>query len=218
MLRNNRFGGMGLLAMLAFLGAAGTAAAQADYREGRPRDAVEMCVQEAERILDERERLRDVEIEEITRADEDDDVVKVQGYLNVRDRDGDRREGWLDCDVSFEGENRIVWFDEDNLLRSVTYDRDRRRNRGGDRDRRGGGDLREDARAACRDMVESQGYEIADVRDQDRTDNGMRLEMRLRRGDNRFDAVCLYNRDRDSARFVRLEREGGRGRDRDRRG
>lgn len=205
-------GGIALLATITAMTAAGPAAAQADYREGRPRDAVEMCVERATEILEQRERTRDVEIEEITRIDEDDDIIKVQGYLNVRDRDGDRREGWLDCDVDFEGDNRVVYFDEDNLVRSVGYDRDRRRNR--DRDRRRGGELREDARAACREMVESQGYELADVKDNDRNDHGMRLDMRLRRGDNRFDAVCLYNKERDTARFLRLEKEGGRNRDR----
>lgn len=212
MLRKNSLGGASLLAMVAIAGFAGTAAAQVNYREGRPRDAVEMCVERAEEILRDRGGNRDVEIDEITRADEDDNIVKIQGYLRVRDRDGDRHEAWLDCDVDFEGDNRIVYFDEDNLIRSVNYDRDRERNR--DR-RRSGGDLREDARAACREMVEDQGYQLGDVREAERTGSGMRIEMRLRRGDNRFNAVCLYNADRDEARFFRLEREGG---DRRRRG
>ena len=202
-----RLAGAGAAAPLALLllGAAGPAAAQ-DWREGRPREAVEMCRDRAERVLRDRDRGRRVEVDEITGVDQDRDRVEVQGYLRVEDRDGDRRgSAWLDCAVDFGGENRIVGFDEDGLLRSLERDRGRDRER--DRGRRRGGELRADARDACREMVEGQGYELADLREADRTGAGMRVDMRLRRGDRRWEAVCAYDRDRDEARFVRLEPE-----------
>ena len=79
----------------------------------------------------------------------------------------------------------MVGLDEDALLRSLEHYRGRDRDRDRDRDRaRGGrGELREEARAACREMVEDQGYEIVDVRDSDRTEAGMRLTSALRRHD-----------------------------------
>jgi hypothetical protein len=118
------------------------------------------------------------------------------------DRDGDRREAWLDCKVDFDGENRVSDFDEDALVRSISYDRDRDR-RGNDRRRRG--EPAENARAACRETFEQQGYRISDIRDRDRNDNQVRLEMRVERNNGRrFDAVCLYNRERDEARFGEL--------------
>lgn len=168
-----------------------------DRYKGREREAIDTCRRHAEDVLNENGGRRDVEVEEISRTDENDDKVKVQGYLRVYNRDGDRRPGWLDCTVDFDGDTKIVSFDEDSLLR----DRDRKRDR--KRDRRG--DLREQASAACRDMVEDQGYEVGDVRDRDRVENGMRLDMRLRRSGRGFDATCIYNSNQDEARFARLE-------------
>lgn len=193
------------LALVLALGTAGTPA-QAQDRE-RVREAERLCLDRAQDLLRERGGGRDVEIDEIVDTEEDDEVLKIQGYMRVDDRNRDRRGVWLDCDVNFEGDNRVVYFDEDNFLRSL---RGRDRNyRGGDRDSRRR-DPREGARAACRDMAEDQGYDLVDVTDRDRTDNGARLDMRLRRNDRRFDATCVYNGNRDEARFVRLEGEGRR--------
>jgi hypothetical protein len=200
---------MGAAAPLAlFLLAAGTAGspAVAQDRE-RVREAEQLCLERAQDLLRDRGGGRDVEIDEIVDTDEDDEVLKIQGYMRVDDRNRDRRGVWLDCDVNFEGDNRVVYFDEDNFFRSL---------RGRDREYRGGNresrrrDPREGARAACRDMAEDQGYELVDVTDRDRTDNGARLDMRLRRNDRRFDATCVYNGNRDEARFVRLEGDGRR--------
>lgn len=197
-------GAVAPFALLALLGV-GEAQAQRGVNrlEGRPREAVDLCLRRAEDIVRERERGRaGVEIEEVIRADEDGDEVEIQGYVRISDRDGDRREAWLDCKVDFDGENRVSDFDEDALVRSISYDRDRDR-RGNDRRRRG--EPAENARAACRETFEQQGYRISDIRDRDRNDNQVRLEMRVERNNGRrFDAVCLYNRERDEARFGEL--------------
>jgi hypothetical protein len=184
------------------------AEAQAQRLEGREREAVDLCVDRAEELVRDRERGRgDVEVDEIVRAEEEDDEVEVQGYLRVADRDGDRREAWLDCTVDFQGENEITEFDEDGLLRSLRYDRERDRDRGY-RGRSRRGDAREDARGACRELAEEQGYELVDVADRDRTDRGARLDLNLRRDNGRrFTATCVYNENRDEARFARLDPE-----------
>jgi hypothetical protein len=202
-----------LTTLLLLLGApAGPAGAQQGRLEGRPREAVEMCRERAERVVRDRGRGRAVAVDEITDVDEDGDRVAVRGYLRVEDRDGDRRgTAWLDCEVDFGGENRVARFDEDLLLRNL--DRARERDRERERGRRRGGELLADARDACREMVEEQGYELADAREAGRAGAGTRLELRLRRNDRRWDAVCAYDRDRDEARFVGLEpeRRGGGG-------
>jgi hypothetical protein len=199
---------LGAAAPLALL-AWGAGDARAQQRlEGRERDAVEMCVDRAEDIVRDREGSRgEVEVDEIVRAEEDDDEVEVQGYLRVYDRGGDRREAWLDCVVDFQGDNEITEFDEDGLLRSLRYDRERDRDRGyRGRERRG--DERQDARSACRELAEEQGYELVDVTDRDRTERGARLDLRLRRENGRrFEATCVYNGRQDEARFARLEPE-----------
>ena len=201
------------LALLLLLGTpAAPAGAQQGRLEGRPREAVEMCRERAERVVRERDRGRGVEVDEIVDVDEDGDRVAVRGYLRVEDRDGDRRgAAWLDCEVDFGGENRVARFDEDLLLRNLERARERDRER--ERGRRRGGEPREAARDACREMVEEQGYELADAREGGRTGAGTRLELGLRRNDRRWDAVCAYDRDRDEARFVSLEpeRRGGGG-------
>src|SRR5215213_3396279 len=202
-----------LTMLLLLLGTpAGPAAAQQGRLEGRPREAVEMCRERAERVVRDRDRGRGVEVDQITDVDEDGDRVAVRGYLRVEDRDGDRRgAAWLDCEVDFGGENRVARFDEDLLLRNLERARERDRER--ERGRRRGGEPREAARDACRELVEEQGYELADAREGGRAGAGTRLELGLRRGDRRWEAVCAYDRDRDEARFVSLEpeRRGGRG-------
>jgi hypothetical protein len=195
-----------LALLLLLAAAAGPAGAQQGRLEGRSREAVEMCRERAERVVRDHDRGRAVEV------DEDGDRVAVRGYLRVEDRDGDRRgAAWLDCEVDFGGENRVARFDEELLLRGLERDRDRERDRG----RRRGGELRADARDACREMVEEQGYELADAREGGRAGAGTRLELGLGRGDRRWDAVCAYDRDRDEARLVRLEPRRGGDRDRD---
>jgi hypothetical protein len=184
------------LTLLLAVTAAVPAAAQVDWSEGRRNTAVRMCQERAAEIIRDRGAGREVEVDEITRADEDNDRVKVEGYLRYRDRDDDRRSARMDCEVNFEGNDRITAFDEEGLLDS---DRDR------DRDRDRNGDLRRQAGRACERLAEDQGYEVADLRDQERSRDGMRMEMRLRRDDRRFEAVCVYDRDRESAAFIRLE-------------
>ncbi len=49
------------------------------------------------------------------------------------------------------------------------------------------------------------------MRNRDRTGNGMRIDMRLRRNDRRWDAVCQYNADSGEARFLRLDPDPRRG-------
>lgn len=190
------------LALVLALGAAGTPA-QAQDRE-RVREAERLCLDRAQDLLRERGGGRDIEVDEIVDTDEDGERLKIQGYMRVDDRNRDRRGVWLDCDVDFDGDNRVVYFDEDNFFRSL---RGRDRGYRGDRESRRR-DPREGARSACREMAEDQGYDLVDVTDRDRTDNGARLDMRLRRNDRRFDATCVYNGNRDEARFVRLEGEG----------
>lgn len=197
-------GAVAPLALLALMGV-GEAQAQRGLSrlEGRPREAADMCLQRADELVRDRERGRGgAEIEQVVRADEDDDKVELEAYLTVFDRDNDRREAFLTCTVDFEGENRITDFDEDALLRSISYDRDRDRR---PRDRYRRGEPAENARAACRETFEQQGYRITDIRDRDRNNDQVRLEMRVERNNGRrFDAVCLYNRDRDEARFGEL--------------
>ena len=200
------------LALVVLLGA-GEAQAQRglDRLEGRSRDAADMCLQRADELVRDRERGRGgAEIAQVVRADEDDDKVELEAYLNVYARDNDRREAFLTCTVDFEGENRITDFDEDGLLRSINYYRDR--SDGGNRDRRrrnNDGDQRENARSACRELFEDQGYRIENISDRDRNDNNVRLEMRVQRRNGRnFDAVCLYDRNRDEARFAELRPAG----------
>lgn len=190
MLGSKLAGGVAGLSVLLTLAAAAPAAAQADWSEGRRKSAVDMCRERAEEIIRDRDAGGEVEVDEITRADEDDDRVTVEGHLRYRDRDDDRRRARLSCEVDFDGDDRIVAFDEEGLL-----ERDR------DRD---GGSWRQASRA-CERLAEDQGYEVADLRDQDRAREGLRMEMRLRRDDRRFEAVCVYDRDRESAAFVRLE-------------
>ena len=224
----------GVVPLASLLLLVGTGAAQAQ-RDDRSREAVRMCVDRAEDILRDRGNRRDVELDDIRDVDRDDDIVKVQGWLRVHEGDGDRRRAWLDCDVSLRGEDRVVYFDEDGFLTSDRdrdrdgwrprrfdereWERARRWDRGRDwarrddrdgwRDDRGGrggrGDLREDARQACGRHVRDQDYAVVEVRDADRTENGVRLDMRLRRDDRRWDATCAYNGDRDEARLVRLD-------------
>jgi hypothetical protein len=195
------------LALVVLLGA-GEAQAQRglDRLEGRSRDAADMCLQRADELVRDRERGRGgAEIAQVVRADEDDDKVELEAYLNVYARDNDRREAFLTCTVDFEGENRITDFDEDGLLRSINYYRDRSDDRNRDRPRRRDGDEGNNARAACRELFEEQGYRVSDVRDRDRNGDQVRLEMRVERNNGRrFDAVCLYNRNRDEARFAEL--------------
>ncbi len=62
---------------------------------------------------------------------------------------------------------------------------------------------------ACRKVARGQGYDVASVGDRDRTGNGQRVDMRLRRGDRQFDAACAYNANRGEARLVRLEPRRG---------
>ena len=200
------------LALVVLLGA-GEAQAQRglDRLEGRSRDAADMCLQRADELVRDRERGRGgAEIAQVVRADEDDDKVELEAYLNVYARDNDRREAFLTCTVDFEGENRITDFDEDGLLRSINYYRDR--SDGGNRDRRrrnNDGDQRENARSACRELFEDQGYRIENISDRDRNGDNVRLEMRVeRRNGRRFDAVCLYDRNRDEARFAELRPAG----------
>jgi hypothetical protein len=88
--------------------------------------------------------------------DEDDDKVELEAYLNVYARDNDRREAFLTCTVDFEGENRITDFDEDGLLRSINYYRDRGDNNRDRRRRDRDGDQRENARSACRELFETR--------------------------------------------------------------
>lgn len=204
------------LALLALLGA-GEAQAQRGLErlEGREREAAEMCLERADELVRDRERGRGgAEIAQVVRADEDDDKVELEAYLNVYARDNDRREAFLTCTVDFEGENRITDFDEDGLLRSINYyrDRDDRDGRNRDRPRRNrDGDQGNNARAACRELFEDQGYRIENITDRDRNDNNVRLEMRVeRRNGRRFDAVCLYDRNRDEARFAELRPAGNR--------
>jgi hypothetical protein len=184
--------------------------------EGRPREAVEMCRDRAEDLVRERGAGRAVQVDETDRAREDDDRVEVRGFVRVLERDGGRHRAWIECEVDFEGSNRIVAFREDGLFRRDGGGRDRRSDsgwgawsRGRDRDREQarGGNLREQASRACRRLAQEQNYQVADVQDRDRTGNGMRLEMRLRRNDRRWDAVCQYNANSGEARFVRLERQ-----------
>ena len=88
------------LMLLVALGAAGPAAAR---DEGRVQDAVEMCGEHARDVLRDRGRARDVRVDRVTDIDEDGDRIKVQGYLDVYGRDGDRRgRAWLDCDVDLK--------------------------------------------------------------------------------------------------------------------
>jgi hypothetical protein len=206
-----------------------TAPAQAQRGgDDRSREAVRMCIEQAEDILRDRGNRREVELDDIRDIDRDDEVIKVQGWLRVYEGDGDRRRAWLDCDVSFRGENRVVYFDEESFLTSnrdsdswrPRNDRDWDRGRDWDRDDRrdnhrsdrGSGNLREDAQQACRRLVRDQGYDVADVTDRDRTENGMRLDMRLRRNDRRWDATCAYNGNQDEARLVRLDPDNNRNR------
>ena len=196
------------------------ASARPSWSEGRPREAIGMCRNHAENLVRGRGAGRAVEVDEITRADESGNRVKVQGYVRVRERDGGRHRAWIDCEVDFRDRNEIVAFYQDGLFRRDSERRDERnrygdRGRDQDRDRRRDGDRdRDEARRrdqpanavqACRRMAGEQGYEIGEVRDRDRTENGMRVEMRLRRGERRFEAVCLYNASSNQARFLRLE-------------
>ncbi len=200
-------GAVAPLAMLVLLGA-GEAQAQRGLErlEGRQRDAADMCLQRADELVRDRERGRGgAEIAQVVRADEDDDKVELEAYLNVYARDNDRREAFLTCTVDFEGENRITDFDEDGLLRSINYYRDRDDSNRDRRRRNRDGDQRENARSACRELFEEQGYRVENVTDRDRNDEQVRLEMRVERNNGRrFDAVCLYNRNRDEARFAEL--------------
>jgi hypothetical protein len=215
-----------------------TAPAQAQRGgDDRSREAVRMCIEQAEDILRDRGNRREVELDDIRDIDRDDEVIKVQGWLRVYEGDGDRRRAWLDCDVSFRGENRVVYFDEESFLTSNRdsdswrprrdsdrdWDRARRWDRGRDwgrredwrddrRSDRRSSNLREDAQQACRRLVREQGYDVADVSDRDRTENGMRLDMRLRRNDRRWDATCAYNGNQDEARLVRLDPDNNRNR------
>jgi hypothetical protein len=151
-------GAVAPLAMLVLLGA-GEAQAQRglDRLEGRPRDAADMCLQRADELVRDRERGRGgAEIAQVVRADEDDDKVELEAYLNVYARDNDRREAFLTCTVDFEGENRITDFDEDGLLRSINYYRDRDDNNRDRRRRDSDGDQRENARSACRELFETR--------------------------------------------------------------
>ncbi len=200
-------GAVAPLAMLVLLGA-GEAQAQRGLErlEGRQRDAADMCLQRADELVRDRERGRGgAEIAQVVRADEDDDKVELEAYLNVYARDNDRREAFLTCTVDFEGENRITDFDEDGLLRSINYYRDRDDSNRDRRRRSKDGDQRENARSACRELFEEQGYRVENVTDRDRNDEQVRLEMRVERNNGRrFDAVCLYDRNRDEARFAEL--------------
>lgn len=204
-------------AALGLLAAPGSAAAQ-DWREGRKGDAVMMCRERARSILQDRgDRDIDIAVDDISRASEDNDRVKVQGYYNVR-TDDRRRTGraWVDCEVDFEGRNQVTYFDEDAFLDSLRNGGDRYgdRRRGDDRDRDYGrdrdGDRRGgnagDAQRACRELARDQGFDVRDFDDRDRLRGGdlVRLQMSLRRGDNRFDATCDYNPRNDDARFVEL--------------
>ncbi len=200
-------GAVAPLAMLVLLGA-GEAQAQRGLErlEGRQRDAADMCLQRADELVRDRERGRGgAEIAQVVRADEDDDKVELEVYLNVYARNNDRREAFLTCTVDFEGENRITDFDEDGLLRSINYYRDRDDSNRDRRRRNRDGDQRENARSACRELFEEQGYRVENVTDRDRNDEQVRLEMRVERNNGRrFDAVCLYDRNRDEARFAEL--------------
>jgi hypothetical protein len=196
------------------------------WGEGRPRDAIELCRAYAEDLVQARGAGRAVEVAQITRAEEDDDKVEVEGYVRVAERDGDRHRARIDCEVDFKDRNEIVAFSHDGLFRQ-----DEGRDRGGyaqawpsqsrprrddDRPRqvarrdddRGGRGLGQEAGQACRKVARSQGYEVASVGDRDRTGNGQRVDMRLRRGDRRFDAECVYNANRGEARLARLEPRG----------
>lgn len=204
------WGGAVPLALVMLVAAASPALAQReiDVEEGRPQEAVEACTEYAQELLEERNRGNEVDVDRIIRAEEDDDIVKVQGYLEVNDRDGDRRRSaWLDCDVDFDGDNEVTYFDEESFFRRLDRQRDRDRGSGNRRNRGGGdGDLQQEAREACREMVQDQRFEIGDIRDVERTDSGASVRMRIRNNNRRFDATCVYNRDSEDARFARLER------------
>jgi hypothetical protein len=201
------------------------------WGQGRPRDAIELCRAYAEDLVRARGAGRAVEVAQITRAEEDDDKVEVEGYVRVADRDGDRRRARIDCEVDFKDRNEIVAFRHEGLLRQDGDRRDRgyaqpwpRRDddrwqaRRDDRPRqqvarrdddRGGRGLGREAGQACREVARGQGYDVASVGDRDRTGNGQRVDMRLRRGDRRFDATCAYDANRGEARLVRLEPRRG---------
>ena len=204
-------GAVALLAMIVLLGAGEAQAQRGPNRlEGRPRDAANMCLQRADELVRDRERgSGGAEIAQVVRADEDRDKVELEAYLNVYDRDNRRREAFLTCTVDFAGKNRITDFDEDGLLRSINYYRDRDNSNRDRRRRNRDGDQRENARSACRELFENQGYRIENITDRDRNDNNVRLEMRVQRRNGRhFDAVCLYDRNRDEARFAELRPAG----------
>jgi hypothetical protein len=188
------------LALLVLLGTTGMASAQSDVEEGRPREAVNMCVERAEEIVRDRDRGRNVEVAEIDEAEEDDDRVTVRGTVRVEDEDGDRRgTADLDCEVDFGGDNRIAAFDEDGLLESLDDGGDR-----GGRDRDGGRRQEaERAREACREVARDNGWSDirAEVRDE-RDDNGrLVLDMTGRRDNFNPERRCRYNTDTNQARF-----------------
>jgi hypothetical protein len=213
------------------------------WGQGRPRDAIELCRAYAEDLVRARGAGHAVEVAQVTRAEEDDDKVEVEGYVRVAERDGDRHRARIDCEVDFKDRNEIVAFSHDGLFRqdegrdrgyvgggggnwqprprrdddrwqaARRDDRPRQQRqvaRRDDGDRGGGGrGLGQEAGQACRKVARGQGYDVASVGDRDRTGNGQRVDMRLRRGDRRFDATCAYNANRGEARLVRLEPRRG---------
>lgn len=185
-------------ALLLLLGAAGPASAQSNVEEGRPREAVKMCVERAQEIIRDRDRGRDVEVDEIDEADEEDDRVTVEGTVRVEGRDRSRTAD-LRCEVDFGGDNQIAEFDEDRLLSSLE---DNDGNRGRDR-RAGGGREVEQAREACRQIARENGWSDirAEVRDQRDDNDRLVLDMRGQRDNFNPERRCRYNPETNQARF-----------------
>lgn len=194
------------LALGTWLAAVTPALAQVDYDEGRKRDAVEMCFERARELARDRD-VGDLDLREVTRADEDDDEVRVEASIRGRDDRDDRRRARMDCTVDFGGDNRITSFNEDDFIRDLrrdVSDRDRDRNRDrndGDQEAYG-----RSARQACTKAAEQEGFNVGDLSDRERDGDRIEIDMRMRRNENRWVATCAYDRRSNQARLHDVER------------
>lgn len=197
----------GPLAVGAWLTAAAPAVAEADYREGRKKDAVDMCFDRARELARDRD-VGDLDLREVTRADEDNDEVRVEAVLRGRDDRDDRRRARMDCTVDFEGDNRITSFNEDDFIRDLRRDVSDRRDGNRDRDRNDGDQeaYGRNARQACTKAAQQEGYDIGELSDRERDGDRVEIDMRMRRNGNRWTATCAYDRRSNEARLHDVER------------
>lgn len=181
------------LALGLWLGAAAPAAAQLGDLEGRPREAVELCFERAEELARDRD-VGDLELRDVSRAEEDNDQVEVEAEVRGRG-DGERRAATIECTVNFDGDNEITEFNDDEFVDDL-----RREAAGG-----GGGDGRREFDQACRRAAERDEFDVVEITERSRDGRDRERDLRMRRNGNPWRATCIVEQG-EQARLTDVER------------